>query len=159
MLSVLGGVVPLAATVLAGIVALLVVVLVVIHVARPDLLRLEHVGLTARSALLDALERRLASLEQKAPSDLAQLPESVVERTQLDGREVFFRTTRERLDNGDLRIIMVAGVREEARFFVRPFGVAARGFDVSVSGVRSYQSEQELDSLAIELGSSPLYER
>ena len=159
MLSVLGDLLALVATVLAGIVALLVVVLLVVHLLRPDRLRFEHVGLTARPAVLDALRKRRASLEEKAFSELAQLPETKVERTHLDSREVFFRTTRERLDNGDLRIIVLVGVKEEPGFLTRPFGVAAQGFDPSVSGVRSPLSEQELDSMAIELSASPLYGR
>ena len=49
----------------AAIVTLLVVVLFFVHPARPDLLRFEHVGLTARPAVLDALSLRLASLEER----------------------------------------------------------------------------------------------
>ncbi len=158
-LAVLGNLALAVAAVLVGIVVLLAVVVFVVHLARPDLLRFEHVVVTARPAVFDALDARLASLEEKSHSELQRLPEERVDRTQLDGREVVFDTTRAQLENGDVRVVVLAGVKEKRHVLSRSCGVAARGFRMTASGVRTPLTEHELESLAMQLGSRPLYAR
>jgi hypothetical protein len=142
-----------------GIAVLFLLARILFKLVRPDFLRFEQVGLTTRPAVLAGLEVRLASLESRADTELLQLPEDHAERVQFGGREVFFRTTRARLDNGDLQVVVFAGVGEEPGFLSHRLGVAARGFRVNASGVRTRLTEREQEALAMELDARPLYER
>jgi hypothetical protein len=146
-------------TLLVGLALAGLLALILVNALRPDLFRFEVVGPTSRSAVLSALEARLALLDHLPYEQLAQFSNEQYDRVKIEGRDVLFQTVRTSLPDGVVKIAILAVVRERSGLLSRPIGVATRGFRITAGQSRGPLTDEELMQLAMNVSSQPFYER
>lgn len=94
--------------VVAGVVALLVILVIAIMVLRPDLLRLEQIAPIESPTTLTELRSRVAGYAARPFQELTEMPESSTETMEIEGVEIVFRAFRSPIEDGGVKVVAVA---------------------------------------------------
>ena len=147
------------ALVFAAIALIGLLVLVALHLVRPESFRLERVAETHASSAIALLEETLANLEQLSFAELQQLGEETIRRTESVQDTIGLVTTAERLENGDIRVVVLLGSRPNGSPLIRDALLAAGGFCASADGERKPLSEEDRRLLATRSDTDFLYRK
>jgi hypothetical protein len=135
------------------------VVLAVVNWVRPDLFRFESVAVSTHPVIIQAVDARLAALDQLELPQLVALPGEQVERAQVDGRAALLSITKTPIADDDVQVVVTLAVKDAPRLFSRRILVAARGFRASATLTRTPLPARDLADLAMDADTSLFYSR